>query len=39
MSELSLTYLYNIGLSQIYITNRRDSRLDELFKRFLKLKK
>ncbi|HHT25443.1 MAG TPA: glutamyl-tRNA reductase [Clostridiaceae bacterium] len=39
MSELSLTYLYNIGLSQIYITNRRDSRLDELFKRFPKTKK
>lgn len=36
MSELSLRYLYSMGLEQIFITNRRDTRLEQLFQKFPK---
>lgn len=39
MSELSIRYLDDQDLSHIYVTNRTDGRLDDLFEKFQSLEK
>lgn len=39
ISELALKYLYDSEASEIYISNRSDGKLEEIFKNYPKLKK